>query len=111
MVRRRDLLAIGAVSAAAAATYAALTLVLKAQVRPELAVVDPALPWVVILPVLLGLAAVAVTPGRALPALWARAVALGTPSPPTSWRLRPAEPARPAAGAVAVALPATTSGA
>ena len=59
VVRRRDLLAIGAVSAAAAATYAALTLVLKAQVRPELAVVDPALPWVVILPVLLGLAAVA----------------------------------------------------
>jgi NADH:ubiquinone oxidoreductase subunit 5 (subunit L)/multisubunit Na+/H+ antiporter MnhA subunit len=111
VVRRRDLLTIGAVSAAAAATYAALTLVLKAQVRPDLAVVDPALPWVVILPVLLGLAAVAVTPGRALPALWARAVALGTPSPPTSWRLRPAEPARPAAGAVSVTLPATTSGA
>jgi NADH:ubiquinone oxidoreductase subunit 5 (subunit L)/multisubunit Na+/H+ antiporter MnhA subunit len=110
----RHLLTIGAASAASAAAYAAVTVALKTLVQPQLAVADPALHWAAILPVLVGLGAVAVTPGRAFPGLWARAGVLGGPTPPPSWRRGVAEPARPttaATVAVPVTRPATTSGA
>lgn len=111
LAHRRQLIGTGAAAVGAAVAYAAVTVVLKAQVQPELAVADPALPPAAVLPVLAGLALVAATRGRALPSLWARATALGSPTPPATRTLVPTGRSRPVLVPVAAPHAARTSGA
>lgn len=96
-LRRADRPALAAmiVGAAAATTvgYVLLSLGLKAAVAPSIEVADPTLSPIVLIALLGGLAAVAVTRDRTLEGLWRRVERLGSPRPPR--RIVPGPAPRP----------------